>query len=477
MSIPNIDYFKDPLKSLSFTKSTNEQQEELIAFEGGIGEHNTGKLDRIPKYSIWYSSNYKDNIDSLFTKIEKELINKKHVANNKIITTILYIYTSHPNRLENPVDSLNDLINLIQPVKVSQYFIMPPIHGEMPKEFEFGDFLIGILNSNELAYKCKKAGSDFYEINKNKFTNRLSVKRKIFDVNIINWHQFLFIHGKYINNHSLIDRSLIYFEHLSHSLFEDFWNDFNEQQNLQIALGLPDMPSKVFRERLGSQSVTIYSDIRFNNKVYGFVVPENIGSLTISIYPDASKILKIIKEELKKFYDFENFNESEIHQTIKSFAKFIAKGYRYIDEQRYDEGFLHFIIALDLVFGDANTITKAISERVSVLLSIYNKENYNENKTMISKLYAARSKYVHAGKSIPYDYIKEIKTVCRIIILILLNYQKQAKIKNYNDFKDWKKKLDYLAIGFEIGRSVEDSFAIEIGAKEPENNSPAGVKV
>ncbi|MDO7876164.1 HEPN domain-containing protein [Hymenobacter sp. ASUV-10] len=465
MSLPTTTEFAEFLKGLCFSKPTGGKYKKLVVYEESIGQTATGKI-KIPEVSLWYSEETSPiRMQSFIEKVKKILAKNKHLASESIVRCILLIYAGHPKKSTKPVESFNEIVELIQEVQAFQYFVLPDIRGLFPDDINFGDFTIGRLDENELRYKCQKAGSDYYELYKSDLHGKMVVKRQAINVHIINWHQFSYKYSLISDATGWLNRVLIYFECLSNELFEEFWKEFNEQQNLQIALGLPDIYDKTFRQLLNSEPITIFPNIEANGKRHGYVVPQKIGMLGISMDFDLGKKIDSLNQELAKEYNFSGFNETEIHKTIKSFAKFVAKAHRYLDDQKPDEGFVHFIIALDLLLGESSSSSKSVSERVAALVSLREGKEFEDVRKLVGKLYDARSKYVHEGQSVPDVYIQDTSNLCKTVLICLLSYQKHAIKDRDSTFEKWRKQLNLIVSSLVLEEPISDDFLLKIGVK------------
>ncbi len=107
-----------------------------------------------------------------------------------------------------------------------------------------------------------------------------------------------------------------YFFFLSAACFEDFWAQFLEEQELQVALGAPFIGERELRFFPGTNSISIYLNI---GKAWGFVAPHGTSQFVVEMAGMDKRIPKTLRD-LKNDYDFEQFDSSELHQTIKTFA-------------------------------------------------------------------------------------------------------------------------------------------------------------
>jgi hypothetical protein len=99
----------------------------------------------------------------------------------------------------------------------------------------------------------------------------------------------------------------------------------------------------------------------------GYVAPAGVGNF---IHIDLANIhvrVPQLLDELNKQYAFKQFDASPLHSSIKLFASFVARARRHQLNGLADEALLHFIIALELLFGVREGIQRSVSERVALI--------------------------------------------------------------------------------------------------------------
>ena len=89
--------------------------------------------------------------------------------------------------------------------------------------------------------------------------------------------------------------------------------------------------------------------------------------------------------ELKEQYSFERFDASPLHTSISLFASFVARARRHQLHGLSDEALLHFIIALELIFGVREAIQKSVSERVALITFHEAGRSFDEQRNWINK--------------------------------------------------------------------------------------------
>ncbi len=154
---------------------------------------------------------------------------------------------------------------------------------------------------------------------------------------------------------------------------------------------------------------------------------------------------------------------SEIHQTIKTYSLFLSKAKRYIWDSRIDEGFLHYLMAIDLVFGEKESLTKSIINRTSVI--VYNKfgKDFDMQKRIIQRIYDARSEYVHSGHGVDESLIAEVEKICEEILHCFLRLQRKDDNHTPGFVSVWLKRLDLIAAVIRSKFPVENNDFEESG--------------
>jgi len=463
MSIPNIPSFMDFLSSVSRHNPGLPEYGSIQISDEVTAKLVDGRNVKKPPLHLWYKTDAGVTIDGMLTKVAKELDFVKHPFNEQIAKTVLLLLTFHPYQQNDGVKALTEIIDLKIMSEISQFYILRDVIAEEFRSVFFGDFSFEIMDPKRLAYNCEKAGSDYFKLYEDSLLRRPWIARKKFSGVILNWHSF---QDRVKREYHLEFQNMVlyYFEAVAASLFNDFWFNFNEQQNLYISLGIGSIPDRLFREVLLSNAITIFQNVIVHGKRMGYVVPVQVGNFGVSIPTDLGRRIDQLSEGLREDYAFPGPASGETLQTIKTFTKFIAKGYRYLDENKKDDGFLHFVIAIDLVFGDKQESTKTVSSRCALLTYAKLNRNYYEQKKILAAIYDLRSKYVHAGLSIDDKYLSEIEPICREVLYCLLRLHKNSVRKETSlTIELWKKKLDFAWSAIEANEAWPPGMNLEIG--------------
>ena len=170
-------------------------------------------------------------------------------------------------------------------------------------------------------------------------------------------------------------------------------------------------------------------------------------------------------KELQENYSFSGFKEFELHKIIKNYVHFISRATKLFRDNHFDDSFLNYIIALDLLLGDENKLAESVTKRSSVLTHKQFNNTFHQQKDKIQKLYKSRSKYVHTGKSVEENELNQIIEIADEVFKCLMRLQnnKDAKEKNYRE--KWIKELDFLASAAEADRDISEEDLTKVGAK------------
>src|SRR5260370_33014058 len=187
----------------------------------------------------------------------------------------------------------------------------------------------------------------------------------------------------------------------------------------------------------------------------GFIAPSGMGALQIDFANIHERVPGLLKE-LKKSYGFERFDESPLHRSIKLFADFVARGRRHEIDGRPNEELLHYVIALELIFGERQAIQKNVSERVALITFRENARSFEQQRDWIDKIYEVRSRYVHDGTEITDELqLDQLRSLCEQVFRCLMRLQaghSQGSSRGKEALTMWLHELDYLAKGMNPGR-------------------------
>jgi hypothetical protein len=214
-----------------------------------------------------------------------------------------------------------------------------------------------------------------------------------------------------------------YFSVQNQVLFDEFWAELISAQDALLALGGPFFDPQTVRSAIfQKQQIAIFLNIGATKQ--GYVAPAGIGFIQHIDLANTHERVPGLLKELKEQYSFEQFDASPLHTSIKLFASFVARARRHQINSLSNEALLHFIIALELIFGVREAIQRSVSERVAVLTFRDAGRSFDEQRNWINKIYDLRSRYVHEGTKLTRDApLEEVYALCQEVFRCLLRLQ------------------------------------------------------
>ena len=337
---------------------------------------------------------------------------------------------------------LKFLVILIK-ISVSFFYIFPKFHPSIeakPKSFSFGSYSFNKLIFSQVRRLCRSAGSDYFERYETYLRSRFMFYREFRDISIINWFpyrenklvEFGYFPVKLITFNELGE---YYFFNLHRVLGDIFLDEMVQQQHLFIALNSPYIGNQPLRLMPNSETLVIFQNVDGKGE-NGFVSPQSKASLIIEM-GELDKSIPKIQKDLKTEYHFSGFLDIPIHKTMQNYVSFIAKAKLHRENNHNDDAYLHFVISLDLVFGEANQSTESVSSRVAAITYFKNSVTFRDQQKLIKGIYSERSKYVHEGKAIKEKSLKQVENICNEVLLCMLRLQKDERKRSDLKLESW----------------------------------------
>lgn len=397
----------------------------------------------------------KDNripLEAVSKKIKKNLQGIDHCDTEKMVLILLYIF-SFSNREEKSVEKINKFLNWKSSADLNQfvYYNLPNFNQS---KLQFGDFTFGSLNCSRLSMLCKKIKTDYYEKYHSNSKQLLSIERKYFTIPILNVFNIVY-EFKCQYTVDVNESYYIYFEELSKFYFEDFEYKFIEQQNLKHFL-IDEYIDYNDLKILSPSKISIFLNI--SDLKNGWIIPTS-EQLSLNV-PQSESKYPIFKDELKRKYSYSGNEGTELHYTIDKYLSFCSKAKRFFENNQISEALLHYIIALDLIFGEEKSLTNSVSTRVSICVFRALDKNYNDCYKNLTDLYRDRSKYVHCGIFVNSDKVLLLEEICKEVLFVFFRLNEFRHDWNRNS---WIKKLDLLVAHLNANESPTDSMYKELG--------------
>lgn len=360
---------------------------------------------------------------------------------------------------------LNKVLSCVCDADVNLYYILGAI---IPEEFQYEmlPFRVGRLRADKLEYQCKKADSDYYKRYQDAFREAWVVERapkrvRVLDIPRFQKPTFDEPVARFQSDwHSNVWRPLVdgYFSLQNRTLFEEFWAEFVSAQDPLVTLGGPFSPTRPLELVCQNSQVAVFLNAGSNR--FGFVAPAGSRLKPIDMANAHVRVPQLLGE-LRQQYRFERFDNSALHGSMKLFASFIAQGRRHQIDGHLNEALLHFVIALELIFGNRQSIEKSVVERAAVVTFHHTARSFEQQCAWLKGIYEVRSGYVHAGKSVTdLTLIDSMFDHCQQVFRCLLRLQAAHPLPSEREqttLTQWLAVLDYLAKGMIAGKSVDET--------------------
>ena len=466
MAIPDIPELREFLIGirLSRHKPSAPGAGMQLPFLPAVDE--AGRLSREPPLWLHYPSGTKVTFQSALERINRELNASRHARHDEFALFVLAIAALMPSAHGGVVSRINRIIAHVCDTNVSLYYILfagfPEDHN-----FEIPPFRLGPLRAEKLRYSCEKVESDFYVRYRDILPKAWAVERdpqkiRVFDIPPIREAVFDGPLGKTARQswefqawESIVNG---YFSLHNRVLFDHFWVELIAAQSPLLAIGAPYFDPRPLSNVIQNTRVAVFQNLGRDKK--GFVAPSGTGPLLIDFANVHQRVPRLLKE-LKSSYNFDRFDDTPLHRTMKLFADFVARARRHEIDGRQSEALLHFVIALELVFGDRQAIQKNVAERVAVITFRENRRSFQEQRDWIDAIYDLRSKYVHAGTEIRDEsHLDQLRGLCEQVFRCLLRLQeahRERSSRGEEVLAGWRRELDYIAAGLTAGRPPSEA--------------------
>jgi Apea-like HEPN len=122
---------------------------------------------------------------------------------------------------------------------------------------------------------------------------------------------------------------------------------------------------------------------------------------------------------------------------------------------------LHYVIALELIFGERQAIQKSVSERVVLITFRENSRSFAQQRDWIDAIYDVRSRYVHDGTELTDEVqLDQLRGLCEQVFRCLMRLQakhSQRSSRAKEALTMWLHELDYLAKGMIAGKQPTEA--------------------
>lgn len=466
MPLREIPIIEEALSAIRLTPHPPSDESKGVQLPLRPASDETGQ---VTQDALWlhYSTDTKISFRRLLEDIGKQLSQSGHPKSDEFAIFVLAFARLMPSHQGSAVARLNAVLASACNVDVTLYFIIPPSFPDFYR-FEIPPFRLGPLRSDKLKYRSDKAGSDYYERYRDQLRDAWAIEREPKSVRVLDMMSF---------RHQIFDVPILgrkreaweyqawdaltngYFSVLNQVLFNEFWMELISAQDALLALGASYFdPQTVRSSFFRNLQVAIFLNLGAERT--GYVAPAGIGFVEIDLANIHVRVPQLLSE-LKQQYGFEQFDASPLHRSIRLFASFVARARRHQINGLADEALLHFIIALELIFGVREAIQRSVSERVALITFRQTGRSFEQQRSWIDKIYDVRSRYVHDGTRIADEApVEEMYALCEQVFRCLLRLQAARPTPSERDKETlarWLTLLDFLSKGIIAGKIIDSA--------------------
>lgn len=464
MAIPDIDTFNEFLSSLTLDLPKDSSSYGRLEVIPGRLLSDSEEMGATEPVWLWYRRSSVLTPDNVVLRLCKELRAQDHSGAPEIAHILLALLCLMPQIDNSPVGCLNKILSFIGMTDCSRFLISPfPPHPDSVP-FKLGNFTVGALNRQRLVYRCKKADCDFFERYPNQFMHREAIESIPVTVRVLDFGSLRKI-SNFLEHPFGPDLCDYYFETLSSLQRDAFLQEFLESQEVLVAAGAPSMHIDFLQAWRGCFFICIFQGIQPSGK--GYFCP--LGHFPIIDFAQADRRIPEKVAELEKAFNFTGLSTNEIHSTLRTYCRFVTKARNHKINNRREEAFLHYVIALDLLLGGKESSTQNVARRTAIMVSNVLGKQFQDIYETVKELYNRRSRYVHEGISVSEKDIEVIEPIIDQVLWCLLRLQAMPVSRHSGFIEGWLKTLDYLAAAVEAGKTPDDQEFVATGI-EPKSS-------
>jgi hypothetical protein len=190
-----------------------------------------------------------------------------------------------------------------------------------------------------------------------------------------------------------------------------------------------------------------------------WAVLSTMGGFNLNLVPPT--VLARCRDWLTHALGFVNFDPARpLDRTVETFCGLLQRAQDHRLKGRGDEAALHFVIALDFVFGTEGRSSDTVAERTAVIAHRPLTMSLRDGVRRVKQLYSARSKYVHEGRPIPAADINDAERVALEVLWTLLAVSGAGDLSSTSE---WLTRIDYVLAAMKDGRSIPEAEFESIG--------------
>ena len=446
------------LGSLTFEKP-NPDSKALVRLRGAIDKKDVfGQQSKNPPTDLFQREITKMGLAGLRNIILNALRSADHAASDDIANSILGIAVKSVSSGSQRAAFLSEILNSFRAVETSHFYITP--HPLDLGAINMEGFTMSALNIPVLRSRCARAKSNYAQLYSDRHGGLMTLQSPDYSRVVIDVLTPSF-ETEIMSTSAGRDIILNYFDRIAASHFESMWNELDRIQTLGAPFRANILDVENLRNTYDGMAkrVTIYLGV--NGKDIGYVVPVDGCLVMNQPGPDSEAYRRFCAH--RETYKLSEVGDSELGRVLFAVGGFCQQAVRLFESGRLNDAALYATICLEQLFSEKTSTSKAVASRTACVTHLRLAASYKAAVEEMAKLYDARSKFVHTGKSVTFEQAERLIEYAREVIrsLLVLHLREDNRKEGFLD--TWRKDIDFVSAGFDADRAFENSFLADVG--------------
>lgn len=455
-SLPPV--FEPFLGSLTFTPPSSDARAICKVSEARPSKTADGREFTKPAVAIFQSESTELTITGFRQKLIRLLRESDHVANEPIVDSILACVVAAAVSGSKRFSFLNEILGRFERVDVSHFFVLP--NTALTESIRIEGYEVGAISLGVLTSRSNRAGSDYARLYGEMLSGRVCLQSPEFRHVVIDFLKPGHARNLFASE-VWREQLLIYFEKVSRQHFDYMWKDLDRTQTLAMPFGANILDADNFRNTLGmfAQRITVY--LGFSHNKGGYVVPEG-GAVTLNQPGSNSEPFDKFMAHRAK-YRINEVGDSELGRTLLACGRLSSEATRFLEGGRPDDAALYATICLEHVFSEKSSAVQAVCTRTAAVTHVRLSMSFSEAEKELTKLYDARSRFVHSGAAVSPLQAERLIVYAREAIRSLLSLHLNVENRTTGFLARWIKDLDWIVAGLRADKVIEPAVLVANG--------------
>ena len=319
-----------------------------------------------------------------------------------------------------------------------------------------GAYELKPFDPSKLLYWGNRKNSKWPE-DLNRFRGRLAVQRDPYDLKIFNWNEeklLTTMRRKWSIKEILECLVDAYYQAIFSQFILNVRTEISDQMLVLEAASMVSDHSDIVEEFLSNTFGLFVMDTK-----EGWAVMSRKDQLHFNTTPASA--YSNCREWLVRELGFIDFEVGKLlDETASRYCGFLRRAQRHRLLGGFDEAFLHFVVALDLLFGQRSGLADSVAGRTATVTHKALGHEWRDQRKRVQKLYDARSRYVHEGASPSEQDLREAEDICLEVLWALLKTCAQNQILNADE---WLKGIDYVQAAMQADKPIASDEFTRLG--------------